>query len=915
MSETLYTAINTVKVSKFSFCKFASPNDAGTTGAHQAGLYIPKNSYKLLFDEPGVKGKNKERFAEITWSDGTISECCLKYYGGGTRNEYRITRLGVHFKEDELVIISKISEDEYSGFKISDEVEKGIFLKEFGIEKQHTNALIPYEPNTLEIKQQISEKSVAQHQIELFPSEGIEVMTASFKPKAHILTLLGEELIKDPVMAIYELVKNSYDADSKGTFVKFENIEDLDKASITITDSGTGLTKEVLEEVWFEPGTDFRKPFNNDGSRKIKRSPIFWRVPMGEKGVGRFAVHKLGHTIKLISRPAKVIVDEFGKAQSVNLLDYEVIVNIDWRSYLQSKYLEDVKVKWEVNNNPETFHFKNSHGTEITIGNLKEPWSRGMARQLKRQTISMLSPKNDSNKFDIKLDFGNWWLNDFPSIDEALRSAPYKLAVLVEDNYDMTFEYKFALSNNEMIGIRSIDSKSSDERSKQKYKWNIKGALRPYYKEYLLKKEYNQEEVNVFLVKYDSGDNIIPFGSFMVELYSYDLDSVSLRDYTISPSFIKSILREHSGIKVFKQDLRVFDYGDPGNDWLGLDIKRVNNKTWFSNNQNIGFVYLDDEKSGTLIEKTNREGFINNYSFDFLVVILDFVLNEFKSERTSDRERWLKFNKKGAEGSLEQQLDTFKEIVNSTDFSDEEKKQLVLQEAEKIEERYAKDKETLLIPAGVGMTASFAMHEIEKLVPRMEETIMEDPINSATIADQVLELKDYVEGIISVVKKGNDKPISLTGSIDQALKNYTTRLTNHKISVDLNYDSNIETIKCDKRLFITMIMNLIDNSIYWIDTIYKTEKGIYIKTEKTNEKVTILFVDNGPGFKDNIEDIVRPFFSRKDGGIGIGMYLLDTVMMKYGKLNIIYDSEILKDRNVPEKYRGAAVELIFNKIN
>ncbi|SIQ06476.1 sensor histidine kinase [Chryseobacterium sp. RU33C] len=740
-------------------------------------------------------------------------------------------------------------------------------------------------------------------------------VVSTFKPKAHILILLGEELIKSSVMAIYELIKNSYDADSKGAFVKFENIEDLEKASITITDSGTGITKEVLEEVWFEPGTDFRKPLNSDGSRKIKRSPIFWRVPMGEKGVGRFAVHKLGHTIKLISRPAEIILDEVGKAKSINLLDYEVVVEIDWRSYSQSKYLEDVKINWEVKKNSETFHFKNSHGTEIIIGNLKEPWSRGMARQLKRQTISMLSPKNDPNKFDIKLDFGNWWLNDFPSIEEALKSAPYKLTVLVEENYDMTFEYNFALSNNEEIGTRSIDAKSNDLQSKQKYKWNIKGTLKPYYKEYLLKKEYNQEEINTFLEKYDSNENIIPFGSFMLELYSYDLDSVSLRDYTLSPSFIKSILREHSGIKVFKQDLRIFDYGDPGNDWLGLDIKRVNNKTWFSNNQNIGFIYLDDEKSSSLIEKTNREGFINNYSFDFLVVLLEFILNEFKSERTSDRERWLKFNKKGAEGSLEQQLDAFKEIVNNVDFSNEEKKQLVLREAEKIEERYAQDKETLLIPAGVGMTASFAMHEIEKLVPRMEETIREYPIDVATIEDQVLELKDYVEGIVSIVKKGSDKPISLTESIDQALKNYATRLANHKININLDYDPNIETIKCDKRLFITMLMNLIDNSIYWIDTIYKKDKGIYIKTEKTNEKVTILFVDNGPGFKDNIEDIVRPFFSRKEGGIGIGMYLVDTVMMKYGKLNIIYDSEILKDRNVPGSYTGAAVELVFNKIN
>ena len=67
------------------------------------------------------------------------------------------------------------------------------------------------------------------------------------------------------------------------------------------------LTSEVIENVWLEPGTDHRKPIDENGNRIINRSPIFNRVPMGEKGVGRFAVHKLGNIIKLITRPANVI--------------------------------------------------------------------------------------------------------------------------------------------------------------------------------------------------------------------------------------------------------------------------------------------------------------------------------------------------------------------------------------------------------------------------------------------------------------------------------------------------------------------------------------------------------------------------------------------------------------------------------
>ena len=775
------------------------------------------------------------------------------------------------------------------------------------------NSLIYYSPNNDFIGQDYFLILTKENNKNIVARIDVDVVT-TFKPKAHILILLGEELIRTPVMAIYELIKNSYDADSKEIQVKFENIENLDKAQITIIDYGTGITKEVLENVWFEPGSDFRKPIKTDGSRLIKRSPIYGRIPMGEKGVGRFAVHKLGHTIKLISRPAKIELDTLGKFTGVKLLDYEISVDIDWRTFSQSKYLDDVKINWQINTDSSTFHFQNTHGTYITIGNLKEVWTRGMARQLKRQTVSMLSPKNDPNKFSISLDFGNWWLNDFPEIDEILDVAPYKLSALVDDQYNMTFEYTFSLKNNPEIGSRFINKDGTDDLIRKKYETNIKEDLKRYYKAYLENKEYVKDEVEKLVFEFDNAFNVLPFGPLMIEMYSYDLDSNSIRDYSYAPALVRSTLKDHSGIKVFKRDLRVFDYGDPGNDWLGLDNKRINNKSWFSNNQNIGFVFLDDEKSGSLIEKTNREGFIKNISYDFFVFLLEYILSEFKAERFIDRNKWLKYNQKSKTNSFDEQLKDFKALINDADLNNEQKKLELISEADKIEERYQKDKSSLLIPAGVGMTASFAMHEIEKLVPRMNETVKETPINKDRITDQVAELKDYVEGILSIVKKGGNKPISLIDSINQAVRNYSSRLLSRNIKIEIVNDITIEKINCDKRLLITMLMNIIDNSIYWIDTIYKDEKSIYIKTQKSEGAISIIIADNGPGFKDSIEDIVTPFFTRKEGGIGIGMYLVDTIMIQYGRLNIIYDKEYLKDKDIPDKYNGAAVELIFSKL-
>jgi signal transduction histidine kinase len=904
MSDILFHAITAVKNSQYSFCKFASANDAGSTGAHQAGLYIPKNSYKLIFDTPGIKGQNKERFAEIIWADGTTAECCMKYYGGGTRNEYRITRLGVSFTEGELVIICKMHENNYMGFKLSDAVLIDLFLKEFDLNSDELNRLISWDNLPEEFEEEIRKVLTEPIRFPNAESQEIvmkEVKVASFKPKAHILTLLGEELIKDPVMAIYELIKNSYDADAQKVDVQFNNITDLNAANIVVKDSGTGMTEEILQSVWLEPGTAFRKPYNAEGKRITTRSPIFKRVPMGEKGVGRFAVHKLGSRIELVSRPCEIVLDEAGNFQEKKLLDYEVSVEIDWNAFTQSRYLSDIEIEYRKNTDPTYFYFKNDTGTYIRISGLKETWNRGMARQLKRHTLAMTSPKSDPQKFLIDLNFYNNWLDRFPGIDELLTQAPYKLTAIVDKNYELRFEYSFALANNPEIGVRQI-------RDNENYNKNIGGALRPVFRTYYEEKGFDEEKIEELLQ--EKSKESLPFGGLMIELYSYDLDSPSLKDVTYTPDVLKKALKEQHGVKVFKDDLRVYDYGEPGNDWLGLDIKRVNNKEWFSNNQNIAFVYLDSATSGSLIEKTNREGFLNNEAFDYFRMVIEYVLLQFRIERQKDRQQWTRLNKKEKTTSFKDRVTNFVTLINDIDIEDEDKKQKLLNEAEQIGNDYDKAQETLLIPAGVGMTASVALHEIEKLVPRMEETVEVAPIDPERIRNQVEELDEYVTGILSVLKQAGTKQIDIRESIDQALNNYQLKLKMRKIEVVKDIPEDIGTFSCDKRYLVTMLMNLIDNSIYWLDTIYKDSKKILVKAYKENEVTHIIIADNGPGFKDGVSEIITPFFSRKEGGIGIGMYLIDTIMMKYGKLNIIMNND---EAELPATYTGAIVELIFNK--
>lgn len=148
MSEILNSAIRSVQQSQAAWCRFITGNDTGTTGSHQAGFYIPKCASRLLFDEPGRKGENKEKTVLIKWQDDFTTESCMKYYGQGTRNEYRVTRFGRGFpflQDDnvgDLLIIAKFTEEDYVGYVLSSDDDIDDFFASFNLSPGETNQII-----------------------------------------------------------------------------------------------------------------------------------------------------------------------------------------------------------------------------------------------------------------------------------------------------------------------------------------------------------------------------------------------------------------------------------------------------------------------------------------------------------------------------------------------------------------------------------------------------------------------------------------------------------------------------------------------------------------------------------------------------------------------------------------------------
>lgn len=159
-------AIQASTQGKRVFCKFLSANDTGLTGGHQAGIYISKTAFPILFDIPGERGHNKEKWVKIKWCNAFETDTRFIYYGQGSRNEYRITNFGNNFPflhheyTGALLILAQFTDTDYQGFVLNTDDEINQYLDAFGLTPAETNKLID--------TQQLAPESKEKQEIDLY---------------------------------------------------------------------------------------------------------------------------------------------------------------------------------------------------------------------------------------------------------------------------------------------------------------------------------------------------------------------------------------------------------------------------------------------------------------------------------------------------------------------------------------------------------------------------------------------------------------------------------------------------------------------------------------------------------------------------------------------------------------------------
>ena len=223
MSDIFNYAISQVNRSKKAFCRYITANDVSIT-SHQEGFYVPKQASSLLFEEPGERGSNKDRFVKIRWQDDFETDSRFIYYGTGTRNEYRITRFGKGFPflaeeyVGSLLIICQIDEADYAGIVLEHDEDIDEFFAEYNLSAEKTNHFI--DPNELitpdeRLKQQLIEIAGT---MKSFPGTKDISLVAS-KIYNEVFGITENKILNDPDKILRSWIKTESEL-----FYQFEDI-------------------------------------------------------------------------------------------------------------------------------------------------------------------------------------------------------------------------------------------------------------------------------------------------------------------------------------------------------------------------------------------------------------------------------------------------------------------------------------------------------------------------------------------------------------------------------------------------------------------------------------------------------------------------------------------------------------------
>lgn len=478
---------------------------------------------------------------------------------------------------------------------------------------------------------------------------------------SRIISHLGEALIDNEKVALLELIKNASDADANVCTVTIETDYEskYGQGRIVIEDDGTGMNPFIIENGFLKIATSIKQKYQ-------KISPKFNRLAQGNKGIGRLALNQLGKFLSVTTKLDTSLIKDstlfsnenlkniFGNNNRDTLYEENVGVyyefDIDWKLYEESEGpVESVPLELyslEYKNNKHTFKHQKEHGTRIEVLGLKglSFWKNPkVARELESDVLAFLNPYLDEkSNFRVTIDL------DGQRFRSDLYDKKY-IKTVCDSGYSFSFnqhtkEFCFTLFRNRKYIKRTIDRLLFETN---KYNFDLVSTIdfELLYEKYsIIKKKFSIssvenikkilpqakiDEIYTYTTD-DQLDNIYLPGSFSGEFFGFDFGAGNI------PQDVRKIVNSIIGVKLYRNNFRIFPYGDIANEWLGMSNFNTRYKSvLFKTHTTTGYIDINGEKNLELLEElTNRQGLVlNNYGSNFLTLIREVV---YKSAAIED---------------------------------------------------------------------------------------------------------------------------------------------------------------------------------------------------------------------------------------------------------------------------------------
>lgn len=751
----------------------------------------------------------------------------------------------------------------------------------------------------------------------------------AFVADARLISVLGEQLIGSEKVGILELVKNAYDAGAHVCTVTLEAVPDLPPKPrmaayqalpgpvIEIRDDGTGMSRDDLINGWLRPATTRRTRVKErlriesaaaeargskqefDALVEELRTAHGGRLPLGEKGIGRLATHRLGQFLWLRTKTAD------------DAREWEL--KIDWSDF-DSIAISPVnldKVPLTLRHQPPTTDYGvGGSGTVICCygGRHGYTWSsEGEISEVGRAINALRSPGRGPQGFEPRFISPHVAAHEIDSPLERT-SAPFELLALVDQDgkaeVEILFQPPTALDGN----LEAFKHQESlDLRAAALGKWKSpNGTLRKP-----------------------------KCGPFLLHIRSWIRDRKWMgAEY---PE-ITTYLNRYGGINIYRDGLVTVPAELSAKvDWLRLQQSQIKKSSNISYYHLSGEIELAQEHNLELRDRSSREGMIDTQAYRDLALLTGSVVDQLQFQMKSVRDRWSKAKQ------TRQPLSTIRAYASAAadmaqtlaeryDFKSDPMQiaakvggdnpaermvtasaalrslggQLKLQEDER---------EGLVEAAGFGLAIGVAVHELAKLataiisdVRRLEEIV--GPL--FTELKTLRSVQQRAEAMLAEVKRlvplrvtrsDAARRFSIRGAVEAGRTAFTRSLEQGQIVLHVDRDDFYVVGRFGA--VAQVFANLFDNAIYWIGT---EGTGGAIQVTISAKDRTVLVSDTGPGVSEKMSShLFEPFYSEKSPPSGLGLYICRHYL---GALDAGIGLARSSERS---KFRGAQFLLDFSK--